>query len=299
MTEFYFDPTAQAPDTGKPGGEPVPAGAYNVMLTKLDLKPTNAGTGKKIDVEMQIYEGEYKGRKLYDLLNFENPSADSQRIGRAQLTSYALAVGVGAAFNSLDVLLMKPLTVDVGVQPARGEYKPRNEILNRMPLSAGAPATPAATAAPSAPAPMPGMAPAAAPAPAPAPAAAPLPAAAPASAPAPAAPVAAPAAAPAAPVAPAAAPVAPAPVAGGSPVPVVGQPYDPAAPAAAPVPAAPAAGAPIPAAPAPAPEAPAQMSGAHAANPVPAAPAAPAAPAPAAAPGVTADNWAQPQPITG
>jgi hypothetical protein len=65
--------------------EPVPNGKYRAHIVDSEVKPTKDGRGKYLQLEWEILDGEYKGRKIWDRLNIVNPSETSQKIGRCGL----------------------------------------------------------------------------------------------------------------------------------------------------------------------------------------------------------------------
>ena len=60
--------------------EPVPVGDYVCMITESEMKETKAGTGKYIQMNVEIVEGEYQGRKLIERLNIQNPNQKAVEI---------------------------------------------------------------------------------------------------------------------------------------------------------------------------------------------------------------------------
>jgi hypothetical protein len=80
--------------------EPVPNGKYRAHIVDSEVKPTKDGRGKYLQLEWEILDGEYKGRKIWDRLNIVNPSETSQKIGQAQLSAVCHATGVLKLGNS-------------------------------------------------------------------------------------------------------------------------------------------------------------------------------------------------------
>jgi hypothetical protein len=61
------------------------------MIVESAVKPTKAGTGKYLQLDWQILEGEYKNRSpLWDRLNIQNPNAVAQKIGQETLSAICL-----------------------------------------------------------------------------------------------------------------------------------------------------------------------------------------------------------------
>jgi len=210
--QLNFDASTVAPSAAL---DPIPAGWYNVHITDSEAKPTGAGTGFYLELEMEVLDGAYAGRKVFDRLNLHNPNPVATEIAYKTLSAICHATGVIQVADSAQ-LHNRPLQCKVSLRAAGPgkdgqHYEASNEVKGYKGIGQAAP-----TAAPVAP--IAKASPVAAPAPAAAwtPPAAPVAPEAPTWTP-PAAPTAAPAPAPAAPpwagaqAAPAAAPVAPAP----------------------------------------------------------------------------------------
>lgn len=99
--------------------EAVPAGRYEAMITESQMKDTSAGTGKYLQLDMQILGGEYEGRMLFARLNLQNPSEKAVQIARGQLSAICRAVGVLTPKDSTQLHNL-PLIVRVD----REEYEP-------------------------------------------------------------------------------------------------------------------------------------------------------------------------------
>jgi len=183
-----FDASQVAPDTG--GGDPVPAGWYNVMIDESEMKPTKTEGGLRLSLRFTILDGQYANRKVFTGLNLKNANPVAQEIAYKQLSAICHAVGIMQVQNSQQ-LHGRPLKVKVKVKAFHFKYKTTYDItsyknINEQvdgPVAGAAPAGAPWATAPAAPqqpawAPQPAAAPVA-----PAPQFAP-----PAAAPAPAAP---------------------------------------------------------------------------------------------------------------
>lgn len=76
------------------GFEPLPEDWYVLMITKSELKENRSKTGKYIQLEIPVIDGKYKGRKLFNNLNIENPSQKAVEIARGELSAIAQACNV-------------------------------------------------------------------------------------------------------------------------------------------------------------------------------------------------------------
>lgn len=106
---------------------PLPAGRYTAMIVKSDLQATKAGNGSYLKLEIDIVDGQFKGRKLFENLNLDNPNQQAVNIAKATLANICRAVGVLHPKDSSE-LHMKPMSVMVSVEPERDGYPASNRI---------------------------------------------------------------------------------------------------------------------------------------------------------------------------
>jgi hypothetical protein len=134
----------------------LPAGDYVVMITDSQERATAAGTGKYLELTLEVQEGPMQGRKLWDRLNLQNPSAKAVEIAQRQLAQICHAVGNMAPKQSAE-LHYKPLVAIVKVSPDKNDASTlRNEVKGYKAASSQQQAAPLpASAAPRAQAPAP------------------------------------------------------------------------------------------------------------------------------------------------
>ena len=53
--------------------DPLPNGDYLCIITASEMKPTKAGNGAFLELELQVLDGPHQGRKLWDRLNVRRP----------------------------------------------------------------------------------------------------------------------------------------------------------------------------------------------------------------------------------
>lgn len=116
----YYSPDDKPNDSF----EALPAGTYTVKITGGEWKDTKAGTGKYLQVEMTVAEGEHSGRKIYDRLNLDNPSQQAVQIAKGQFASLREAVGV---LNPKDSAEMMGIRFQVALKRV-----PRNDRPDEM-----------------------------------------------------------------------------------------------------------------------------------------------------------------------
>jgi hypothetical protein len=125
MAQLNFDASQVAPDTG--GGDPVPAGWYNVMIDESEMKPTKAEGGLRLSLRFTIMDGQYANRKVFTGLNLKNANPVAQEIAYKQLSAICHAVGVMQVQDSQQ-LHGRPLKIKVKVKAAQGDYEASNDI---------------------------------------------------------------------------------------------------------------------------------------------------------------------------
>jgi hypothetical protein len=127
----------------------VPKGEYQVIILESEKKPTKNGDGSLLNMVLQIVEGPFRNRKLYDRLNLWNKNEQAAKIAQGTLSAICRAVNVLKPKNSED-LHNRTLTAVVDV----GEYqgKLRNEVKGYKPKQTGVvpPVTVTATGEPTA-----------------------------------------------------------------------------------------------------------------------------------------------------
>ena len=107
--------------------EPIPAGKYKAVIVASESKPTKAMTGSYLQLEIEIIEGQFQGRKVFDRLNLDNPNSTAVEIAQRTLSAICRAVGVNMPRHSSD-LHNKPMLVNIAVKPADGQYSASNEV---------------------------------------------------------------------------------------------------------------------------------------------------------------------------
>lgn len=109
-----------------PRGTAIPKGtqATCLVIEAEDVESkTNPGNWM-IKATIEVVEGPYKGTRLWPNFNLKNSNETAERIGRSQLASLCLAVGVPQPKSNND-LLNKPFRATFGEpQEFNGEMQP-------------------------------------------------------------------------------------------------------------------------------------------------------------------------------
>jgi len=100
----------------------LPPGDYEVAIIDSDMRPTKNGEGEYLELQMDVLDGKWKGRKLFDRLNLKNKNPKAVEIAKATLSSICRAVEVLTPNDSSD-LHGRPLIAQVKVRndPQYGE----------------------------------------------------------------------------------------------------------------------------------------------------------------------------------
>lgn len=80
--------------------DPLPAGEYEMMITKSATKPTKSGNGSYLELEMQVIGGDHSGRRHWERLNLDNPSQQTVKIAQEQLARLCVALGLDEVNDS-------------------------------------------------------------------------------------------------------------------------------------------------------------------------------------------------------
>lgn len=149
MAQLNFDARTVVPDSGQQ--DPVPAGWYNVVIDKSEMKPTKDGTGMRLELQFKIIDGQYANRKVFEGLNLQNANPVTQEIAYKQLSAIAHAVNVLVVQDSSQLHNI-PLKVKLSLKAATTQYDAKNEVkayknINEVvtqPTAAPVPGAPAA-----------------------------------------------------------------------------------------------------------------------------------------------------------
>ena len=145
MTDFYIDVDAIETDD-RSSLEPVPAGSYVVQIIESDVAATKSGGGLMLKVTLEVYEGPYANRKIWDNINFQNQNEVAQRIGQQAVKAICHAVGFGGALTNERLIELHgiPLRARVAIETDESsQYAPKNVVKRYSPAEVGQ-----ATAAP-------------------------------------------------------------------------------------------------------------------------------------------------------
>jgi len=105
----------------------LPPGKYLSQIVASEMRATKDGMGQYLYLEVDVIEGQYAGRRLFDRLNLINANAEAVKIAQQTLSSICRAVGKLQVSNSEQLHLI-PLIADVRVRPPKGMYGESNSM---------------------------------------------------------------------------------------------------------------------------------------------------------------------------
>lgn len=97
-----FEPATIEPQTDFPV---LPPGKYPVLIEEAEVRQTKKGDGHYIRLVMKVLDdGLYKGRKVFDQINIQNPSTQCVEIGLRTLSALGRALGLQAITDSAQLV---------------------------------------------------------------------------------------------------------------------------------------------------------------------------------------------------
>jgi hypothetical protein len=128
--------------------EPVPAGEYLVEIIESDAVQTKAGNGERLAITFAVIDGEFRGRNIWDGINYRHSNPKAQEIGQKQINALCRAIGFSGHLEDSTQLHGVPLLVRVIVEQDDPQYRPKNVVkAYKAANEAPAPAAPSARAA--------------------------------------------------------------------------------------------------------------------------------------------------------
>lgn len=125
MAELQFNSANVEPQQSF---DPIPKGWYDLNIESCELKPTKAGTGSYLSLQLKVQGGEFNNRTVFDMITYSNPNAQAVEIGHRKLSALCRAVGI-VELKSTDMLLNRLVAAKVGIKIDKtGEYDPQNDV---------------------------------------------------------------------------------------------------------------------------------------------------------------------------
>lgn len=126
--------------------DPLPNGEYLVVAVASDMKPTKSG-GQYLELELEVLDGNFKGRKLWDRINLVNTNPKTVEIAQRQLSSLCYATGVMSVTDSSQLHNI-PVIATIKYREPQNGYDASNEVRGYKKASNASPQAPQQHAAP-------------------------------------------------------------------------------------------------------------------------------------------------------
>lgn len=139
-----FDATKHEPNSGF---DVMPAGEYDAVIVASEMKDTADKSGKYLKLELQILNGEFQNRKVWDNLNLVNNGKNKEKteqIAKGTLSAICRAVNVLTPKDSAE-LHNKPLRIKLAIDKDP-QYGDKNVVKAYKPRSTAVPTAPVPTA---------------------------------------------------------------------------------------------------------------------------------------------------------
>lgn len=122
----------------------IPPGEYVAVIVDTEAKAANSGKGDYLNVEFDIIDGQFQGRKAWTILNLWNANETARSIAHQELKSICDAIGLPGVTDSAE-LHGRPIVIKLEVEddnrdkhlPADQRRK-RNTVKGYKPASGGA-----------------------------------------------------------------------------------------------------------------------------------------------------------------
>lgn len=131
LTGTNLDPNVEE-NTG--GFTIIPAGKYKAVIIADRLQDTKNGSGKMLELKVQIIEGTHQGETIIDRLNIVNASSVAQAIGQGQLKRICNLCGAPYPPANTNGLIGRPMEITVKVEEF--ESNKTGEMLQSNKISA-------------------------------------------------------------------------------------------------------------------------------------------------------------------
>ena len=112
--------------------EPLPKGKYVCVIESAEIKPTNAGDGAYVKLQLRVAQESYNNRVLFDMIMVQHPTEKTVEIGIAKLSQLMLACGFDSIQPNPNAMMGKSVTADVGIQKAREHNGKQYEASNKI-----------------------------------------------------------------------------------------------------------------------------------------------------------------------
>ena len=117
-----------------PSFDPIPAGQYLAMIVASEEKTSSKGN-QFLSLELEVLDGQYKGRKLWVNLNLSHPNPETVKFARTELASICRAIGVLKPTDSVQLHNL-PMLITVKCVNRKDTGELQNRIKSYAPKAA-------------------------------------------------------------------------------------------------------------------------------------------------------------------
>lgn len=108
--------------------EAFPKGEYNLIVCDISDGPFDNGQGHKVDVTWEVVDGEYKGRKMFDLIALSHSNPEWAKGTQGRLDAMCAVAGL-TVLDSFSQLLNTVVRAKVYIEKSKDEaYSDKNKI---------------------------------------------------------------------------------------------------------------------------------------------------------------------------
>jgi hypothetical protein len=129
---------------------PLPAGDYQVVISKAEVKPTKNQQGRLLELTLKVVDGQARGRVIFERLNLWNQNQTAVEIAQKRLSQYCHAAGrlrIADASELMNIPVLVTLSIR---QDPSGQYGPSNEVRSVKAVAGGSASASAPAPAPAA-----------------------------------------------------------------------------------------------------------------------------------------------------
>lgn len=109
-------------------------GLYSYVITKAEIRETNAKDGTYLNVTFQVTDGPRKKKCVFKKFNMSNPSQAAVQIGMRQLAGLTNALGI-ARLDRTEDLVGKEVQGETVIQAGNAGYDDSNDIKKFLNIS--------------------------------------------------------------------------------------------------------------------------------------------------------------------
>lgn len=118
-------PTDQA--DAATGFDPLPPGWYSVEVSDAEVKDTNAGNGKYLQLNLTVVGDHYANRKVFARITLVNPNEKAVQIGMRELAGLGQACEL-TAISDTSELIGKLVDARLKIEKGKNGYEDSNRV---------------------------------------------------------------------------------------------------------------------------------------------------------------------------